>query len=148
MKPRLFLIATLGALAAADAPKDDASAKDLKKLQGDWAAVSMVVDGEKIPDDEAQALFRTIKDNEYTVFRFNKAIGKGKFKLDATKKASTIDVFPANAAPNAKPILGIYELDDNTFKFCYARPGKDRPTDFSAKQGSGHTLTVWEREKK
>src|SRR5439155_9895927 len=103
MKPRLFLIATLGALAAADAPKDDASAKDLKKLQGDWAAVSMVVDGEKIPDDEAQALFRTIKDNEYTVFRFNKAIGKGKFKLDATKKASTIDVFPANAAPNAKP---------------------------------------------
>jgi uncharacterized protein (TIGR03067 family) len=148
MKARLLLIATLGALAAADSPKDDNWAKDLKKLQGDWAALSMVVDGEKIPDDEAQALFRTIKDDQYTVFRFNKAIGKGTFKLDATKKPKTIDVFPANAGPKAKPILGIYELDDKSFKFCYARPGKGRPTDFSAKQGSGHTLTVWEREKK
>jgi uncharacterized protein (TIGR03067 family) len=143
MNPKLPLIMSVCLLAAGDA-SDDASKKDLKKLQGDWAAVSMVVDGDKIPDDEAQALFRTIKDETYTVSRFNKVLGKGTFKLDATKKPKTIDITPANG----KPILGIYELDDQTFKFCYARPGKERPADFSAKKGSEHTLTVWEREKK
>ena len=29
-----------------------------------------------------------------------------------------------------------------------AAPGKDRPRAFASKEGSGHTLTVWKREKK
>jgi hypothetical protein len=45
-------------------------------------------------------------------------------------------------------LLGIYELEGNTWKVCYAMPGKERPKDFSAKEGSGQTLAVWEREKK
>jgi hypothetical protein len=40
--------------------KGDANKKDLDRMQGDWAQVSMVVDGEKLGDDDAQALFRTI----------------------------------------------------------------------------------------
>jgi hypothetical protein len=43
---------------------------------------------------------------------------------------------------------GIYKLDDGTFTLCYARPGKGRPTDFKAKEGSGHSLSVWKQVKK
>jgi hypothetical protein len=31
---------------------------------------------------------------------------------------------------------------------CYSPPGKDRPKDFEAKEGTARTLSVWEREKK
>jgi hypothetical protein len=33
-------------------------------------------------------------------------------------------------------------------KLCFAGPGKDRPAAFTSEAGSGHTLTVWVREKK
>jgi hypothetical protein len=38
---------------------------------------------------------------------------------------------------------GIYELNGDTLKSCVASPGKERPTEFSAKAGSGHTLRVF-----
>ena len=44
--------------------------------------------------------------------------------------------------------LGIYELDGDTVKFCFAAPGKERPTDFTAKASSGRTASVWKRDKK
>jgi hypothetical protein len=58
---KTFLILCVAVLLGADDKKDDANKKDLEKMQGDWAAVSMVQDGIKIPADDAQALFRTVK---------------------------------------------------------------------------------------
>ena len=124
----------------------DANAKDLEKMQGDWAVVSVVRDGVKEEDDNAQSLFRTVKGNQYTVFLFDKAVGNGTFKIDATKKPKTIDSFPANLA--GKALLGIYQIEGDTITTCYAAAGKARPAEFSSKKGSEHTLMVWEREKK
>jgi uncharacterized protein (TIGR03067 family) len=124
----------------------DANAKDLEKMQGDWAAVSVIRDGVKDEDDNAQSLFRTIKGDQYTVYLFDKAVGDGTFKIDATKKPKTIDSFPASLA--GKALLGIYEIEEDRIKTCYAAAGKERPTEFGSKKDSGHTLMVWEKEKK
>jgi uncharacterized protein (TIGR03067 family) len=140
----LFVILA-GSLMAADPPTEDAAKKDLERMQGDWAAVSYVRDGQKLPDDDAQALFRTVKDNQYTVYQYRKAIGQGTFTLDAAKKPRTIDAMPKG---QTQAMRGIYEIDGKTLKLCFAPAGKDRPTDFTAKEGTGHALTVWEREKK
>ena len=44
-------------------------------------------------------------------------------------------------------MLGIYELEGDTFKVCFAAPGKaDRPTEFKSAAGSGHRLLVLKRE--
>ncbi|HZY88466.1 MAG TPA: hypothetical protein VFE78_26750, partial [Gemmataceae bacterium] len=72
----VLLLLAAGPLAAADAPAGD-SKKDLEQMQGDWAADSFVTDGMKLPDDDAQALFRTVKGDAYTVSRFKKVAGKG-----------------------------------------------------------------------
>jgi uncharacterized protein (TIGR03067 family) len=135
-------------LAAADASREDAAAEDLKKMQGEWIVVTMEADGMKIPDDDAQALFRNVKGDQYTVSRYRKIAGRGTIKLDATKKPRTIDARPAGSARDANPILGIYEFDGDKLKLCFAPPGQDRPTEFRTTEGSGHTLTVWQREKK
>lgn len=132
---------------AADDRGAEAAKKDLERMQGEWALESMIRDGERIPDDDAQALFRSVKGTEYTVSRYDKVAGKGTFALDAFKQPREIDIRPKTAAADAKPILGIYELNGDTLKMCYGQPGKPRPTAFESKEGSGITLTVWKREK-
>jgi hypothetical protein len=43
---------------------------------------------------------------------------------------------------------GIYVLQENGYKVCFAPPGKPRPTNMSSAPGSGYILQVWGREKK
>jgi uncharacterized protein (TIGR03067 family) len=148
MTRTLLTLLAVGVLSAADPPRDDATKKDLERLQGDWAGVQMIRNGVKVTDDEIQVIFRTIKGNESTLLLFDKALLKETFTIDATKKPKTIDVVSPMGPDKAKSMLGIYEIDDRTLKICLAEPGKARPTDFAAKAGSGHVLTVWEREKK
>jgi uncharacterized protein (TIGR03067 family) len=142
------VILAVAALAApADAKPDDVSAADLAKMQGDWMVVSMKASGTEVPDDEAQALFRTVKENRYSVARYSKVVGSGTFKIDAAKMPRTIDSQP-DKSPDGKPILGIYEFDGDKLRVCNALPGKPRPTTFDAKLLSGHTVIVWEPEKR
>ncbi|HLJ97638.1 MAG TPA: TIGR03067 domain-containing protein [Gemmataceae bacterium] len=144
-----ILLCAVSFLLAADNAKNDVNQKDLERLQGDWAAVSIISNGNKLGDDDVQSLFRTTKGDQYTVFLFRKPIGKGTIKIDATKQPKTIDFLPASvAAVKPKPLLGIYEFDGDTWKVCYALPGRERPTEFTSKEESGQTLAVWEREKK
>jgi uncharacterized protein (TIGR03067 family) len=137
-----LLVTQPGADSSSDVNKQDQAA-----MQGDWALASMIVDGQTVPDDDCQGLFRTMKGDEYSVFRYEKQISKGTFRLDATKKPKTIDLIAAGGPPDAKPTLGIYKLEDGKLKICYTRPGQSRPKEFSSVEGSKQYLTVWEREK-
>jgi uncharacterized protein (TIGR03067 family) len=148
MSRTVLWVLTAGALLAADAGKGDANKKDMKKMQGDWALLSMIKDGEKVPDEEAQVLFRTVKDDHYTVYRFDQPIAKWTFSIDASKKPKTIDILPDGAKDKNKAVLGIYEFDGDKLKICYAPAGKERPKEFVSKAGMTQTLAVWEQEKK
>jgi uncharacterized protein (TIGR03067 family) len=148
MKRRTLLLVAVCLVLAGETPRDEAARKDLEWMQGDWQAVSRVVDGTPFPDDDAQSMFRTVKGDQYTIFLFQKPLGKGKMKLDATKTPRAIDALPEGPAGKSGPILGIYEISGDTLKMCFAQPGKERPKDFACKAGSGHNLTVWTREKK
>lgn len=142
-----LLIAIAAATLVADVSRNDAGADDLRRMQGDWMVAMMKVNGGELPADEAQALFRTIKRDKYTVSRFSKTIASGTFKLDATQSPRTIDSTPAGAA-DGQPLLGIYEFDGEKLRICNALPGKPRPKTFDARLLSGHTLIVWEPEKR
>jgi len=144
---RFFWLPLAAFCVAAAPPANDVSKKDLQKLQGDWAAVSMVVDGVVSSDDEAQSLFRTVKGNAYTLFFFKKAFVRYTFTIDATKQPRTIDAKTVPSSPQAKPLLGIYKFDGGRWVTCFAAPGKERPKDFTSKPDSGNQLSVWEREK-
>src|SRR6516164_9388897 len=92
-KALLVLLAAGVVSAAADAPGGEDAARDLRRMQGDWAAESYVQDGTKLPDDDAQAIFRTVKGDKYTVSHFKRVLGKGTIKLDASKKPKAIDAY-------------------------------------------------------
>ena len=143
----LLLISLLVVGAGADANK-----KDQEAMQGDWHCEKFVREGQVASDDEAQALFRNVKGDAYTVSRFRKKAGAGTFKLDASKTPKEIDLFP-DPGPKGKGkgavIKGIYKLEGGKFWMCYAgRPGIDRPNEFESKEDSGVVLAVWMKEQK
>jgi uncharacterized protein (TIGR03067 family) len=128
---------------AADSP--DAAKKDQEKLQGEWTLASGQREGQDFPEELVKSLKRTMKDDTFTITRDGEALAKGKFKLDPTKKPKAIDISLDTSDMSVK---GIYELEGDTFKLCYAAPGEDRPKEFVSKADSGITLAVWKRVKK
>jgi len=123
------------------------TAADLARMQGDWMVATIKSNGLQQPQDEAESLFRTVKDNTYVISRYSREFARGVFKLDATQTPRTIDSTPANS-PDGTALLGIYEFDGDKLRVCNAPPGKPRPKDFVARIGSQHTVTLWERERK
>jgi len=68
-------------------------------------------------------------------------------KLDPTKKPKQIDAVRREVPQAGETLKGIYTLDSDTFKVCFAPPGKDRPTEFSTKAGTGFRLLELKRVK-
>jgi uncharacterized protein (TIGR03067 family) len=90
---------------------------------------------------------RIAKNGETTIEIGGRVFFKAKFRIDPTKKPKTIDYTMTEGPTKGKTQLGIYELDGDTVKFCFAAPGKERPTEFTAAEGSHRTLSVWKRKK-
>lgn len=123
---------------------DDANKTDQAAMQGSWGCDKFVRDGMTFPDDDAQALFRTVKDDTFTVQRFRKKASSGKFKLDATKSPKQIDFI---LDPKGAVLKGIYKIENGKLTLCYGGPKGERPEKFESKEMSGVVLAVWSKEK-
>jgi uncharacterized protein (TIGR03067 family) len=131
-------------LVAADNPKDDKKAKtDLDKFQGSWLGLEITYNGEKAPKEAAEKVKFMIKGDKWTVEQPDGNELKGTLKLDQKKKPKELNA----ATDDGRTILGIYEIDGDKLKLCYAEPGSERAKEFSSKAGSGHTLAVYKRAK-
>ena len=122
--------------------------KEMAKLEGDWSMVSGEASGQTLPEEAVKSGKRVCKDGETTIIISEKVYFKAKVTIDPSKKPKAIDYEMTDGPTKGKTHLGIYELDGDTVKFCFASPGKDRPTEFTSKEGSGNTLSVWKRDKK
>jgi len=146
MKARLLMIAALGLLlgacnrqATAKTPKTD-----LDRLQGTWNLVSAMQDGNALPEDKVKQTtivfkgdtFRFPGSAEYATSR------AGTIKLDQTKTPKEMDAI----STEKEVMLGIYALEENGYKVCFAPAGKPRPTEFTSTPRSGQILQVWQRQ--
>ncbi|HEV3386733.1 MAG TPA: TIGR03067 domain-containing protein [Gemmata sp.] len=145
---RLFLMPfAILVLGSAISAQDDGK-KEMMLLEGEWSMVSGEASGNSLPKETVATGKRVAKDGETTITLGGQVYFKAKFSIDPTKKPKTIDYTMTEGPTKGKTHLGIYELDGDTVRFCFAAPGKDRPTEFSAKEGSERTLSVWKRDKK
>ena len=140
------VIAVLFLVSADDAK--DAIKKEMAQLEGEWSMVSAEANGLSLPKETVESGKRVAKDGETTITIGGQVYFKARFTIDPTKKPKAIDYKMTEGPTKGKTHLGIYELDGDTVKFCFAAPDKDRPTDFTAKEGSQRTLSVWKRDKK
>ncbi len=142
------LVATLTVcfLLAADAAQD--AKKELGQLEGEWTLASGERDGQALGDDIVKNAKRVFKGDETTVWLNGEVILKAKMTIDPTKKPKTIDYAVSEGEAQGQTIRSIYELDGDKLKVCSSAPGGERPKEFSTKEGSSQTLSVWKRVKK
>jgi uncharacterized protein (TIGR03067 family) len=126
----------------------DAVKKDMQRLEGNWSMVSGESNGTLMPENFLKGSKRVAKDGVTSVTIGGMPFMKAKFTVDPSKTPKTIDYTMLEGLTKGKKQLGIYEFDGDRVKFCFASPGMARPTDFSAKTGSGRTTSVWQRDKK
>lgn len=146
----LLLVAGLGLPKASGAPQDDAFTKELKAMAGTWRPVSAENNGNKSSEEILKGI-RWIRDadGKWAMQRGDKIVLEWTVrKIDATKKPKAFDVEITAGPYKGMVYRGIYELDGDTLRICFAMPEKaERPTEFSAHKGSGNALSEFEREK-
>jgi uncharacterized protein (TIGR03067 family) len=154
MSARIVMLMAVGLLIAGFGPattagdKEDVVKTNMKLLEGDWILQAFETDGKQIAADQIKNIKLTIAGDRYMV-----DFGGGKkleltFKIDPSKKPKAMDLIMTK--DDQKTVTpGIYEVSADTFKVC--RPteaGKDRPTAFTTKEGSGTAMATYKREKK
>ena len=146
MNTPLLSVLVFGLVLGVGDAKDDAK-KEQKKLHGTWKAVTVEENGQS--KEEAEQVRLTFSGDEFSFKKGDETLGKGKFKLDPSKKPKQIDleVTEAHKAEfNGKTALGIYELKGDELKWCANKPGAtDRPKEFSGRDG--RLLVTFKRDK-
>ena len=107
-----------------------------------WAA-----DGQPMPEQMLKQMKRVCKGDETTTTSAGRLYFKSKITIDPSKKPKTIDYQMTEGFTKGQKQLGIYEVEGDTFRSCFGKPGAERPTDFTSKPGDGRTLSVWKRNK-
>ena len=148
MKP-LWIAVVIGIAAAVvgRAPAQDAAAvkSELARLEGEWVMTSGVADGTAIPDAMLPQFRRVCKGDQVTTSLNDRVIMKATITIDPSKNPRTIDYLVSEGPTQGQKHLGIYVLDGDTFKSCFAAPGAERPTDFTSKAGDRRTSSSWKR---
>jgi uncharacterized protein (TIGR03067 family) len=130
----------------ARAQDSDAAKADKARLQGEWTMVSGERNGTAFPSEMTNNSKRVTVGDETTVTLQGEFLMKTKFTLDPAKTPKTIDYSVTGGPSIGSAMLGIYELDGDTVKFCYSIPGKERPTEFLTKPDDGRILSVWKQK--
>jgi len=119
--------------------------KDLAKLQGEWTMVAAAADGQPMPEEMRTAMRRFCTNDEVTVTLNGQIFIKAKITLDPSKTPKTIDYQMTEGLTKGEKQLGIYEFESDTVKFCFSKPGENRPTEL--KPGFGRTFSTWKKVK-
>jgi uncharacterized protein (TIGR03067 family) len=153
---RIGLLVALVSWAGLVCVPDVASADDFKKsdkevngrFAGSWKVVSMERDGKEIGEAFKGAKWVFTKTTLAARFPGE---GEAKFAYQARKgdKVGTIDLEVVESArdggPRKRVYVGIYSLEGDALKICYAATGKERPKEFATKADSRNTLVVLKR---
>jgi uncharacterized protein (TIGR03067 family) len=124
---------------------DDDAKKEYERFTGTWKFASVEVEGKKLPPEAVKGTL-VIKGDKWSM-KEGEAAHAGTYKVDLSKKPKQIDITFTEGPDKGKMMKGIYTLEGDTYTICLAMEGKDRPTEFASKPGSGHVLEILKREK-
>lgn len=125
--------------------KAEAEMDELRKLQGTWKLVSLEMNGRQLPAAALEGSTLTISGDRF-VSRAMGNVSEGVIQVDGASSPRTFDLIAQKGADAGTHSLGIYELNGNRWKSCFAPNGPARPREFGASPGSGFVLDALERQ--
>ena len=142
------VLTAMAVISSAEDSKDEAIKKDRKQLEGTWRVVALEVDGNIAGAEDVKKITVVIgADGSWSLNSEDKDVSQGTSTIDPSKKPKTIDFTVTVGDDKDKQSLGIYEVAENSLKFCVTSSGKERPGDFSSAPGSERILLTFERVK-
>lgn len=114
---------------------------DLDLMQGEWAPVQIVGNGQMAPADSFSQVTLKVTGQNYEVSTAGGGDG-GSFDLNTTQNPKAMDI----TTKDGKPGRAIYEISGDTMRVCYAMNDNPRPAEFAAPEGSNHILVVYRRK--
>lgn len=130
-----------------DSPPRQAARDDLKKLQGGWVCVAMEREGDEVPADNFKGSTALYEDDRVTLYRDGEVFRRGIVTLDPTSSPKKVNTWDLGGPYEDKTVPGIYEVDGDTLKICFSRPGADRPAEFTTKKAPGFLYCTYKRKK-
>jgi RNA polymerase sigma factor (sigma-70 family) len=117
------------------------------KLTGTWKPVVIESNGKAIGKADQRDDW-AITEKDFKTWLPEEGNGHFAYKVGETETLNTIDFTVLQSGvkgPKQRVYLGIWALEGDTLKICYALPGFARPTAFATKPDSGQTLFVLKR---
>jgi uncharacterized protein (TIGR03067 family) len=124
------------------APKKEATPSDDRQLLvGVWDAVTQEINGQTQQLTRDKGVTFTIKGDNVNVNckQFDFWSKDYRFRLDAQERPKQMDLM----LDGRQELVGIYELNKDTFKFCFTTPENGRPKEFVAR--GNHFIWVFRR---
>jgi uncharacterized protein (TIGR03067 family) len=125
----------------------DPAKTDLEKLQGTWVLASMETEGHDVAPDDFKNWTASYEQNRVVLRVVDRVRRRGLVTLDPGRKPKAINTWDQDGPYEDQTVPGIYELDGDTLKLCFARPGQERPKEFTTKSGTAFLFCVYKKHK-
>lgn len=137
-----FVVAAI--LATPAVADDDAIKAEIAKWQGTWKATSFESDGKSFPPEKLEPIKLTVDGDGYH-FQSGDFHERGTYKFYPDRSPKALDIVVGEGPDKGKVHQVIYKVDGDQLTICFEADGKNRPTEFTGKAGSGCVLEEWQR---
>jgi uncharacterized protein (TIGR03067 family) len=125
----------------------DTDKSDLDRLQGTWTMVSMETEGHEVGPENIADKSAVYKGNRLTLLAGDEVRRRGIVTLNPERTPKAINTWDQDGPFADHTVPGIYEIEGDTLKVCFAQPGEERPKKFTSKEGTGFIYCVYKRKK-
>ena len=131
------------------AADEDALVKAGKESYGTFRLVSQTIDGKTTPEEKFKGLQMTVSNGKWTTTRDGEFFNSGSYKIVALNDGvRQVDGIVEKGEEAGRSRKHIAKQEGEKLTICREPEGKEFPSEFASKPGTGYVLSVWMREKK